>query len=158
MNLDDDPEIKAAMAEATARRSLWRTVLIWGPLFLVAFAAFIFFTLDEATGGNKGSWFLVGLLAVLSVLLGVHSGQSLRDLSGSPAELTGFVVRRWSRTDSLVMRSHYIRVEGSIFHIDRIKHGDVEEGDYVWVRYYPHSATVIQVEKREPPEPETDEE
>ncbi|MFQ5380897.1 MAG: hypothetical protein ACE5EF_04640 [Dehalococcoidia bacterium] len=154
MNHEGDPEIQAALAEASARRSLWRTVLIWGPFFIAAFAALVFFLFDELNGGNRGSWFLVGLLAVFSLLLGLHAGQSLRDLAGQPAELTGFVVRRWSRTDSLVMRSHYIRVEGSIFHIDRIKHGDIEEGDYIWVRYYPHSATVVQVEKREPPETE----
>lgn len=152
MNWKDDPQLQAALAESRVRSSLMRSAIIWTPLFLAALVAFLFFAFDEATGGDRGSWFLVGLLTVFSVLLGFQALQPLLDLFGEPAEVSGVVVRRWSRTDSLVVRSHYIRIERKIFRIDRDLHGDLAEGDNIRVRYYPHSAAVIAVERLAPPE------
>ena len=55
---------------------------------------------------------------------------------------------RWSRSDSLVVRSHYVRIDGkNIFRVDRAIHGDLDEGDYVHIRFYPHSATIVDIEK-----------
>jgi hypothetical protein len=152
MNWQDDPQIQAAQAHHRARAALWRTALIWTPLFALSAVALLFFLVDELAGWGHGSWFLVVVLAVLSTLFGFQGLQSLIDLFAEPAEVTGEVTRRWSRTDSLVVRSHYIRIDKHIFRIDRDIHGDISQGDHVWVRYYPRSATVIEVEKRAPPE------
>lgn len=150
MNWKDDPYLQATLAENRVRGGLVRSAVIWTPLFLIVAVALAYFAFDEITGGDSGSWFLVALLTVFSVLLGFQAIQPLLDLLGQPAEITGVVARRWSRTDSLVVRSHYIRIERKIFKIDRDIHGDIAEGDRVRVRFYPHSAAVIEVERLGP--------
>ena len=159
MNWQDDPEITAQRAERRARMALWRTTIIWTPIVLVLLGAFLFFFFDRLAGSNNGStWFLVVLLGIFTALLSFQSLQSLTDLFREPLEMTGYVTRRWSRIDSLVMRSHYIRIEKHIFRINKNHHGDPNEGDYVWVRYYPSSSTVVTVERREAPGDEPEEE
>lgn len=148
MNWNDDPEIQKLAQKRRARSSLVRGAIIWVPLFIATALAFLYFLFDEATGGDKGSWFLVVVLLGLGVLFGFQGIQPLMDLFTEPATLTGEVTRRWSRSDSLVVRSHYIRIDGKqIFRIDRDIHGDVKEGDLLRIEHHPHSATVIDVEK-----------
>jgi hypothetical protein len=129
-----------------ARKGLLRTAITWTPLFAGAFGGALFFVFDELTGGDRGTWFLVGLLLFVSTLFGFLGLQALWDLFSEPTSVEGAVVRRWSRSDSLVMRSHYIRLtDRKIFRIQRLWHGDPREGDRVRVDYYPHSAQVIRL-------------
>jgi hypothetical protein len=126
------------------------------PLFIVAAAAFLFFLGDVLFDfGRGGTIFLLVVLAILAVLFGFQGLQAVLDLVGKPEEVTGWVSRRWARSDSFVLRSHYIRLDSHIFRIDRVYHADVKEGDYVTVRHYPHSAVVIHVEKAPIPEGST---
>ena len=148
MNWKDDPEINKQLDRRRAHSSLVRGAIIWMPLFIVTALAFLYFFFDEATGGDKGSWFLVFILLALAVLFGFQGIQPLLDLFTEPEIVTGYVTRRWSRSDSLVVRSHYIRIDNKqIFRIDRDLHGDVKEGDYLRIEHHSHSATVIEVEK-----------
>ena len=153
MSWEHDPLHQKAEQERRARRGLVLSALIWTPLFLLVGGAFVFFLGDILLGGNRGTWFLIVILAILSFLLGYQSIHNLLDLWRGAAEMTGTITRRWARSDSLVFRSHYIRVgRNKIFRIDRLYHDDVNEGDYVRVRYYPHSAVVIKCERIQPPE------
>ena len=155
MSWQDDPEIRRQIERGHARTSLIRGAAIWLPFFVLSALGFLFFAFDEATGGDKGSWFLVLILLGLAVLFGFQGLQPLWDLFTPPTEVRGWVTRRWSRSDSLVVRSHYIRINNKqIFRIDRDVHGDVKEADFLRVEYYPHSATVVEVEKVPPPEGE----
>jgi len=148
----DDPVLHALEREARARGAVVRQAVIWTPLFLAALGAFLFFLVDEASGGDRGSWFTVGLLGVFTLLFGYMAVQALRDLAGQPAEHEGLITRRWARTDAFLFRSHYVRVEpGIILRIDPRDH-DVGEGDYVRVRYYRGTSVAIAFERREPPE------
>jgi hypothetical protein len=74
--------------------------------------------------------------------------QATLDLAGEPREKMAEVTRRWTRSDSLVMKSHYIRLEGGeILRGNVILFDGIEPGDHVKVLYYPHSAVVIDLEK-----------
>jgi hypothetical protein len=155
MNWQDDKELFAAQMRRHARTRLFRSAIIWTPLFVVSGSALVFFTVDRAfLGGDRGgTWFLVVVLSILTVLFGFQSIQALLDVFGHTRELTGQVIRRWSRTDSLVVRSHYIRMDTKqIFQVDRTLHGDVAEGDWLRLEYYPHTAILITVDKVPPPE------
>ena len=157
MNWEDDPLIQKAQQERRIRNGLIRSAVLWTPLFLVIGGLFAFFLGDMLFGSQRGTWFLVVVLGILTFLLGYQSIHNVLDLAHGDAELTGYVTRRWSRSDSVVFRSHYIRVNtNKIFRIDRLFHGDVKEGDYVRVRYYPRSAIVIECEKVPDPEAEQD--
>jgi hypothetical protein len=50
------------------------------------------------------------------------------------------------------MRTHYMRLDRMILRGDQVILDGIKEGDYVEASYYPKSAVLIWVEKREPPE------
>jgi hypothetical protein len=151
---EDDPVIREARSEQRARMRVLRTAMLWTPLAVVTLAALLFFTFDRIVGPDHGStWFLVGVLSFLLFLFGFQSLQALLDLFAKPHAVEGYVTRRWSRTDSFVVRTHYIRLEPKhIFAIQRDLHGDVRPGDYLAVRFFKRSAVVISVRKVEPPQ------
>ncbi|MGI8925446.1 MAG: hypothetical protein ACR2HN_02220 [Tepidiformaceae bacterium] len=146
-----DPLLEEAELHRQARARLIRSAVIWTPPAAAAVGALVFFIVDRITGPNYGAtWFLVGVLTFLGSLFAFQASQAWRDLAGEPEEMTGLVTRRWSRTDSLVVRSHYIRVANKIFTIQRDLHGDVMAGDNVSLKFYPHSAIVISVKRVDP--------
>jgi hypothetical protein len=153
MSWQDDPEIQRQLRERAVRNGILRTALIWTPLFLLAAGALLFFLVDLLTGGDRGTWFLLVVLGLFTTLFGFQAIHALLDLRGEPKSIEDLVVRRWSRTDSFVMRSHYVRLASK-----QILRGDVDlldgvrEGDRVVVRYYPHSAIIVSCE-RIPEEP-----
>lgn len=155
MNWNHDSQLQLAMQEARVRRGLWINTIIWMPIFIIAFALLVFFVADLVLDLDKGGTvFLCVVLAILSGLFGFQGMQSVLDLAGKPKEITGWITRRWARSDSFVIKTHYIRIEKNIFRVERALHGDVEEGDYVRVRFYPHSAVIIEIQKVAPPEGE----
>lgn len=152
MSWEHDPEIAAKLVEHRVRNGMIRSAVIWTPLFLVTAGGCLFSIADQVFALDKGStWFLVVVLAVLSVLFGFQAFQALLDLRAEPAEEAGIVSRRWSRSDSLVMRSHYIRIGDHILRGDLFVLDGVKEGDEVRVRYFPHSAVLVAVEKLKKP-------
>ncbi|MBI5948481.1 MAG: hypothetical protein HY875_10105 [Chloroflexi bacterium] len=154
MRWQDDPLLAQAEGERRAHMRLLRSAAIWSPPALVLLGALLYFTYDRVTGPEHGAtWFLVGVLVFLSFLVGFQAMQPILDLIEGTREVSGFVLRRWSRTDSLVLRSHYVRLETkNIFRVDPPLHLEVKAGDYLKVRFYPHSALVVQLEKVAPPE------
>ena len=155
MNWHDDPEVQRKLQERAAHNRLIRSAITWSPFFLLSAGALVFFTFDRAflDGDHGGTWFLVVILAILTILFGFQGAQSVLDLfRGQPTSATDFVGRRWARSDSFVMRSHYIRLDKMILRGDGLILDGIREGDYVEARYYPHSAMLVWVEKREPPE------
>lgn len=153
MNWNDDPQIVRERQKSTARSRLLRSIIIWGPLFLLSLGAFLFWTFDRAFlgGDNGGTWFLVVVLSVLTLLFGFQAIQSALDYFGEPKTDLGYVTRRWARSDSLVVKTHYIRVGKQILRGDQVILDGIREGDYVEATFYPHSAVLLWVEKRDPP-------
>jgi hypothetical protein len=147
----DDPDVQRKAHEHAVRMGIVRSAVIWTPLFLVSAGAFVFFLVDEATGGDRGSWFLVVVLAIFGLLFGVQSIQSLLDLASEPAILEGQVGRRWSRRDSFVAKSHYMRVGRQILRGDQFTLGGISTGDRVRVRFHRRSSVVIEAEKLSEP-------
>lgn len=154
MNWQDDPEIARLSHQNSIRGKLLRSVILWGPFFLASLGGLLFFTFDRAFlgGDHGGTWFLVVVLAILTLLFGFQAIQSLLDYIGKPSVASGFVGRRWSRSDSLVIKAHYIRLGKLILRGDAIVLDGIREGDYVEATFYPHSAVLVWVEKQEPPE------
>lgn len=152
MTWHEDPEVRRQLRSRGARAGLIRTTVIWMPFFVVAGAAFLFFLGDRVLGGDRGTWFLVVVLAIATTLFGFQGLQAVFDLFGHPREETGEVTRRWSRSDSLVLRSHYIRLDsGQILRGNVLLLDGIKQGDLVKVIYYPHSAVIIDIAKEPPP-------
>jgi len=148
MNWQDDPELEQQRYEHGVRNGIIRTAILWTPLFVITAAAFVYFLIDMLTGGNNGTIFLLAVLALFGTLFGFQSIQSLLDLRSSPVQTESTVTRRWARTDSFVMRSHYIKLATKqILRGDVIVLDGIQEGDRVLARYYPHTAVLVSVEK-----------
>ncbi len=156
----EDEEIQRQLLAGRVRRGLIITALIWTPPFLICAALLLFFGFDVLVndGDRGGTWFLVVVLAVVSFLFGSQCIQSLLDLARGVQEMTGEVTRRWARSDSLVLRSHYIRIGKQILRGDRLALEPYQEGDRVRVVYYPNSAVVVEIRRLPPPEEEPAEE
>ena len=153
-NWKDDPAIQEAMHRRGVRGRILRSALLWTPLFVLFLLLFVFYLWDTAlnSGDHGGSWALVVIIGVMTALFGFQSTQALMDLFGNPSSRTGMVTRRWSRSDSFIIKSHYIRLGKQILRGDEFQFAGVKEGDYVDVTYYTHSAVVIWLEKVAPPE------
>ncbi|MFN0093829.1 MAG: hypothetical protein ACKVVT_03495 [Dehalococcoidia bacterium] len=148
MTPTDDQALFEKQKRSAIRRSLIRTAIFWTPLFIAAFGAFLFFFFDKVTGGDRGTVFLLVVLALGSLLFGSQSIQAWLDLFGTPGEKVGVVTRRWARRDSLVMQTQYIRLDGKeILRGDRDIFDGLKAGDRVRVRFYRHSAVAFWTEK-----------
>ncbi len=148
--LASDPNLQRIEQERRARNSVIRNAVIWMPLFIVSFGSLLFFSFDVFFNGSEhgGTVFLLIVLSILSFLFGYQGIHATLDLIHGDTTMEGIVTRRWSRTDSLVIKSHYVRINNNeIFRIDNYYHGDAKAGDIVRIRYYPRSAVVIELEK-----------
>ena len=152
MQWQGDPEIQRALRERQVRNGILRSAILWTPFFATLAVLLVFFFIDRIIGPDHGStWFLIVVLTIGTVIVGSQSLQALFDLFQGPRTTEGTVTRRWSRNDALVMRSHYLRVGKAILRGDVDIIRDVKAGDTVEVRYYPHSAVIVELEKK--PEP-----
>ena len=153
MNWQQDPELARLAHQSGIRGRLLRSVILWSPFFIASLAGLLFFAFDRLFfgGDHGGTWFLVIVLLVLTVLFGFQTIQSLLDYIGEPRVATGYVGRRWSRSDSIVIKAHYIRLGKLILRGDQLVLDGIREGDYIEATFYPHSAVLVWVEKKEPP-------
>lgn len=146
MNWQDDPILADEVSLQQVRAGLWRSVIIWTPPFLLAAAGFIFFVGDLITGGGRGGPVIVVVVGILAFLFGHEAIQAMLDLRGEPEEIEDIVTQRWHRNDSIVIRTHYVRIGPKLI----LRGGagilaDIKEGQRVVVRYYTHSAIVIAI-------------
>lgn len=133
------------MRARSVRNGILRSAVIWTPPFVACLGLLLFFLYDQVTDGGRGTIFLLVVLAIGSLLFGSQSIQALRDLFGTTRSVEGVVTRRWSKMDSLVMKTHYVRIGKTILRGDYDLLGDIQAGDTIEVRYYPHSAVAFAV-------------
>lgn len=157
MNWQDDPELQNARQREQIRGRLLRSSIFWGPPFLICAALLVFFTVDRfVLHEYGGTIFLLVILTIFTGLLGFQASQAFLDYIGEPVVESGLVTRRWARSDSFVLKTHYIRIGKHILRGDQLILDGIREGDYVEATFYPHSAVLVSVEKREnPAEPDT---
>ncbi|WBL37393.1 hypothetical protein O0235_07410 [Tepidiforma flava] len=145
MRYDDDPELQRELKTRAVRAGILRSAILWVPVALVTVSAFLFFFIDRVfAGGDRGStWFLVVVLGLLALLFGFQAVQSTLDLFTKPRVRRGRITRMWSRRDSIVMKTYYVRVDRQILRADAHAVAGIREGDWVEVTYYPHSAVLV---------------
>lgn len=140
------------MPDLSARGRVIRDAIIYTPLFAASAAALLLMIVGV---WDRAPVAMVLLLGV-GFLFGYQSIQSLRDMRQEPATVKGRVARRWTKRDAFVAKSHYIAIEKSIFRIPVQSYLDVRVGDSVTIVAYPHTGTVLSVERA--PRDETAEE
>jgi hypothetical protein len=151
---EDDPKVREAKDERAARNGLIRSAVLWSPFFLVSLGALIFFLFDELTGGDRGTIFLLVVLSIFTILFGSQAIQAWLDLSGKHSEREGEITRKWTRRDSIVMQTHYIRLDGKeILRGDRGLFAALKAGDRVHIRYFRYSGVAFYAQKLAKAEP-----
>ena len=138
------------MPVLSPRGRIVRDALIYTPLFVLSaglLALMLANVVDRAIIGMI-------LLAGMAFLFGYQSVQSLRDLSAAPRTVTGVITRRWTKRDAFVAKSHYITVERAIYRIPVESYLDLLERDTVTIVAYPHTGTVVSVERAARPDVE----
>jgi len=155
MNWHDDPVLRDEIAEQIARSGIMRSAILWTPPFLLCLAGFLYFLADLVFGWGNGGIVLVIVIGGITFLFGFQAVQAIQDLRGQPAEIEEVVTRRWHKNDSIVLRTHYVRLgRGLILRGDKGLMERIEEGDRVAVRYYPNSAVLIGIKRLPDKEPE----
>lgn len=137
----DEPQAKAT--ERATRRRLVGSAIIYATLFALALAVAVLSVARILDGGI----ILDGLASLVALLLGYQAIQTVRDLYADPVRAEGPIGRHWSKTDFILMHSHYISLRRTIFSISVEEWFDLDEGALVGITYFPHTNTVISVER-----------
>ena len=111
-----------------ARRAVTRAALLYTPLFLIALGSFLYLFQGQVSDDGAG-WVAVVIVGLVTVLFGVQAIFALRDLGAELRETRGRVVRKWTRSEMLVMRGYFLRVEGDIFRVPPLAYREILEND-----------------------------
>lgn len=122
--------------------------LLFTPLAAVTCGAFVYAIINIA-GGDYGYSVMLVVCGVLTIVLGYQALHFLRDLSAAPTASEGEISKKWTKGNLFFffMSSHYIAVKGNIYTISRDEYRGLLEEDLVRIRHYPHSLTVVHVER-----------
>ena len=136
------------MRPLSPRGRLIRDAIIYTPLF----AACLLFAALMLTG--LIDFAIVGFIILVGVcfLFGYQCIQSLRDLRRAPEETNGIIARRWTKRDGFLVKSHYISVARTIFRVPVESYMELQAEDSVRVVAFPHTGTVVSVERTGRPE------
>jgi hypothetical protein len=126
-----------------AKGPVVRDAVIFTPFFLALAAAWVAAFIAEGRGAIP----LLVILGIVALLAGYQSMLSLRDLVAEPTVTEGQILRKWKRADLFVFQGHYIYVNRNVFKIDPLEYHRLEEGDSVSVTHYPHTNSVVSVQK-----------
>jgi hypothetical protein len=131
------------MFSLSPRAKIIRDAVFFTPLFLLTLVTLLLMLVGATDQG------LIGLLvlSVLTFLFGYQSIQSLRDLRLRPRTVEGTVTKRWRKREMMVTRSNYVTIDRMIYRIPAEAYLDVQVGDRVRIVAYPHTATVVSVER-----------
>lgn len=132
----------------SARPRILQGTILYTALAVVSIVGFVLLLLLALSGGDT---YVVPMAfgLVVGLLAGFQGIQYWRDLRVAPQSLTGQVSRRWRRTNFFFWHSYYVRVGGRVFEVDPVVYMDLQDGDTVAVRYYPHTDTVESLERVE---------
>jgi hypothetical protein len=121
---------------------------IFGPLFLVTAAGFIFAVL-QIMGGDYGYVVMLTISGLFAVILGFQALHYLKDISASPVVSEGEVGKKWTKANLFFffVPSYYIAVKGKIYSIPRDDYAGLLEGDLVRVEHFPNTLTVESLER-----------
>ena len=153
MSWQDDPEVQRQIRINAGRGKVFRSMLFWMPLFLATFVGTLWFGFDRIAndGDGGGTWFLVVLLTIITVLFGFQAIPAVLLHVGEAHGERGLVTRRWGKNDSRVLRAHYVRIGKRILRGDAYILDGIREGDFIEATFYPKSAVLIWAEHREDP-------
>lgn len=135
------------------RFAIWRSAIFFTPIAVLTGLILLYLIIDRLRGGQTSSLVFILIVLVTFLLVGWQAVQAIRDLWATPVTTTGQVKRKWSRPLLFFIgRSFYIHVDKYVFSINQIDWTGLQLGDTVAVRHYPHTWTVLDVQRVPPSE------
>jgi hypothetical protein len=125
-----------------------RMAALWS-LFTVACTVLVVVALVNIVSGNTGYVVMLGVFGLIGFLTGYWMLAYLRDMKADLITVEGEISRKWVRGQILefFMQACYLSVEGKIFVVRRIDYAGLLETDLVRINCYPHSLTVVGIER-----------
>lgn len=134
--------------ERTARAGLIRGMLGYAAV-LAAVAAVVWYLLTAEGSGVR--YVSLTIFAGVAILLGYQVLQYVLDLRAALSETEGVVQKKWKRADLVIfMDSFYLTVDRKIFRVPPETWVHIDEGMYVRVVHFPHTASVVSVHELRP--------
>jgi hypothetical protein len=141
---------KAGQAPQQPQRKAFitRMAVLWTVLTAGA-GALVVLALVNIFSGHTGYVVMLGVFGLIAILTGYWMVAYLRDMRSDLITVEGEVSRKWVRGQILefFMQACYISTEGKIFVVRRIDYASLLETDLVRVYCYPHSLSVVSIER-----------
>ena len=125
------------------RRLLVRNALIYAPTSFIVLGL-LFIAVASAIGGAAGAFFPSAILAVVAFAVVFELIAALRDLRSEPTLMEGEAARIWKKSKFLFFgRQDYLLVDGKVFEIGAVAATELQAGQQVSIRHWPHTMRVI---------------
>jgi len=129
------------------RRMIVRNAAIYGPTALVV-VGLLLLALGALLGGNAGAVLPTLILGIVSFAVLYELIAALRDLRTEPVTTEGSADRIWKKSKLLIFgRQDYVLVERKVFEIGAIAATELQVGQRVSIKHWPHTMRVITVER-----------
>jgi hypothetical protein len=129
------------------RRTLVRMALMYTPFAIIG-VALVSISLWSLFQGNISAIVPVIILGMIALALVFQALSALRDLRSEPTITTGEVRRTWTKGTILwFFRSHYVLIGRNVFDVSPVTHMQVQEGDFLEIKHWPHTKGVITVHR-----------
>lgn len=88
------------------------------------------------------------LVGIAALAVNIEAISALRDLGDEPVTSRGRINRLWSKARFLFFgRVHYLLLDRKLFEVDPIAAAELQPGDEVEIRHWPHTNVIITLER-----------
>lgn len=139
----------AGRAPHPQRKGFVTRMTVFWSLLTAGCAALVIVALANIVSGHTGYIVMLTVFGLVGFLTGYWMFAYMRDMKADLITVEGEISRKWVRGQVLefFLQACYISVEGKIFVIRRIDYASLLETDLVKVHCYPHSLTVVGIER-----------
>lgn len=124
-----------------------RKVILYAPTTAAVLALFLT-AITALFGGNGGATIPAVLLGLVGFAVSFELISALRDLRSEPAVMEGTADRIWRKSKFLFFgRQDYLLVNRKVFEVGVIAATELQTGQRVSIRHWPHTMRVITLER-----------
>lgn len=129
------------------RGPIMRKVIIYAPTSLAVVVLFLV-SITALFTGSTGAVLPAFILGLIAFAVVFELVAALRDLRKEPVVVEGTAARIWKKSKIIIFgRQDYLMVAGKVFEVGVLAATELQEGQRVAVRHWPHTMRVITIER-----------
>ena len=129
------------------RRFLVRNILIYAPTAAIVLTL-LAMSVNAIFQGRAGAFLPGFILGVISFAVLYELIAAIRDLRAEPVVLEGTADRIWKKSKLLFFgRQDYVLVDRKVFEIGALAATELQQGQRLSIKHWPHTMRVITVER-----------